>query len=192
VRLFVAADPSAGVRRAAALLALDLKRALERHDVFRGIRWVPEENLHLTVWFLGEVEESLSAQVLDALRSPLRTRAFRLEISGFGAFPPSGSPRVLWLGVTAGLRELAAAHAEVGSRLQPLGFAPEGRAYSAHLTVARTKSPLGPRERRLLRDTLHGAPAQPGACRVESLTVYRSRTAPKGAVYEPLLRVPLT
>ena len=141
---------------------------------------------------MAKCEESRAARVLDALGSPLRTPAFHLEVSGFGAFPPSGSPRVLWLGVTAGLRELAAAHAEIGSRLEPLGFAPEGRAYSAHLTVARIKTPFEARERRLLHDALHATSAEAGACRVESLTVYKSRTAPKGAVYEPLLRVPLS
>jgi len=144
------------------------------------------------VWFLGEVSEQRSITVLDALRPPMRSSSFDMRISGLGAFPPSGSPRVLWLGVTAGLQQLALAHEEVGSRLERWGFATETRPYSAHLTIARINSPLNASERGLLRDALETIDADAGSCRVEMLTVYRSRTSPKGAAYEPLLRVPLS
>lgn len=192
MRLFVAVEPSSDVRHAAALRANELRGALERHGISRELRWVPQDNLHLTIWFLGEVSEPRSVHVVEALRPALHIAPFELEIGGFGAFPPSGSPRVVWLGVTAGVRELASAHAEVGSRLEPWGFAPEGRAYSAHLTIARIKAPLAARARALLRDALQATPAEAGACRIESLTLYRSRTSPKGALYESLLRVPLS
>jgi RNA 2',3'-cyclic 3'-phosphodiesterase len=192
VRLFVAADPSREVRRAAALHAGELRHALEQNDFARGIRWVPEENLHLTVWFLGEVSEARSAAVLEALRPRLRTARFELTLSGFGAFPPSGSPRVLWLGVAAGSAELASAHDEVGERLGPWGFAPEGRSYAPHLTMARIKQPLAAADRAKLRHALQATAADPGTCCVEALTVYRSRTSAKGAVYEPVQRVPLS
>lgn len=192
MRLFVAADPSTDVRRAAALRAAELRRTVDGETFSRSIRWVPEQNLHLTVWFLGEVPEERSASVLEALHPPLQVPSFELRLSGFGAFPLSGSPRVLWLGVAAGLAELSSAHAEVGARLAPWGFAAEGRPYSAHLTIARIKSPLRAGERAVLRSALSTVEADPGTCRVDALTVYRSRTSAKGAVYQPLLRVPLS
>ena len=161
-------------------------------QVGHGLRWVPEENLHLTVWFLGEVSEARSTAVLDALKAPLASPAFTLHIAGLGAFPPSGPPRVLWMGVREGLPELSQAHDEVGARLAPWGFAPEGRAYSAHLTIARVKEPPPPLARAALRQLLKETAADAGRCRIEALTVFRSRTAPRGAVYEPLLRVPLS
>ena len=191
MRLFVAAEPSGAVRAAAAAAAGRLRQRLESLGAGHGLRWVPEENLHLTVWFLGEVSEPRCAAVLAALAAPLHVAPFDLHVSGYGAFPPSGPPRVLWLGVIAGVDELARAHDEVGQRLAPWGFPPEGRAYSAHLTIARVKEPPLGQARTALRQALHAADADAGRCRVEALTVFRSRTAPGGAVYEALQRVPL-
>lgn len=191
MRLFVAAEPSAAVRDAAASCVGRLRDRLERTGAAAGLKWVATENLHLTVWFLGEVSDARTEAVLDALRPPLQTAAFDLHIAGFGAFPPSGPPRVLWMGVTNGLTELSSAHDEVGERLQPWGFRPEGRAYSAHLTIARVKEAPHGAARAALRTALDAEDADAGMCRVDALTVFRSRTHPKGPVYEPLLRVPL-
>ena len=190
MRLFVAAEPSARVRSSAAACVRHLRERLDGARAAEGIRWVPDGNLHLTVWFLGEVSDARATAVLEAMRPPLELPAFDLHIAGFGAFPPSGPPRVLWMGVTRGLAALARAHDEVGARLQPWGFAPEGRAYSAHLTIARVKDPPHGAARAALRQAIaHQADA--GSCRISELTVFRSRTSPAGAAYERLLRVPL-
>jgi RNA 2',3'-cyclic 3'-phosphodiesterase len=191
VRLFVAAEPSEQLRASAATCIRRLGERLTAARAASGIRWVPPGNLHLTVWFLGEVSEPRASAVLDALRPPLDLEAFDLRLEGFGAFPPSGAPRVLWIGVTRGLEELAAAHDRIGMRLQPWGFPAEGRPYSAHLTIARVKDPPHGAARAALRQAIARQPADPGSCRISELTVFRSRTSPQGAVYEPLLRVPL-
>jgi 2'-5' RNA ligase len=192
MRLFVAAEPSEAVRAAAAAAAERLRDRLEAARANHGIRWIPLENLHLTVWFLGEVSDARSSAVLDALRPAMQSPAFDLHIGGFGAFPPSGPPRVLWIGVTRGIGDLARAHEEIGGRLQPWGFPPEGRAYSAHLTIARVKEPAHGAARAALRHALAHTPADAGECRIDALTVFRSRTGPRGSVYERLLRVPLS
>ena len=192
MRLFVAADPSPGVRRQAAAASRELRQAIASHAFARHLRWVPDGNLHLTVWFLGDVSEQRSVSVIEALRPPLQSPSFDLHISRLGAFPPSASPRVLWLGVPVGLAQLALVHDEVGTRLAPWGFQAEARAYSAHLTIARVKGPLTGSERAVLRGALVSVPADAGACRIDALTLYRSRTSSQGAVYEPLLRVPLS
>lgn len=192
MRLFVAAEPSDQVRSAAEASAQRLRDRLAITKAAGGIRWVPVTNMHLTVWFLGEVSDVRASAVLDALLPPLQTPAFDLHIAGFGAFPPSGPPRVLWMGVTRGLDDLARAHDEVGARLQPWGFPPEGRAYSAHLTIARVKEPPHGAARAAIRQAIAHEPADAGSCRIEALTVFRSRTSPHGAIYEPLLRVPLS
>jgi 2'-5' RNA ligase len=192
MRLFVAAEPSLSVRTVAEACAQRLRRRLELARAADGIRWVPVTNMHLTVWFLGEVSEARASAVLEALRPRLETPAFELRIEGFGAFPPSGPPRVLWMGVSRGLAELARTHDEVGARLQPWGFPPEGRAYSAHLTIARVKEAPHGAARAALRLAIAHEPADGGSCRIAELTVFRSRTSPKGALYEPLLRVPLS
>ncbi len=191
MRLFVAAEPSPSVRDAAARAVAELRAQLEAAGAGDGLRWVPPANLHLTVWFLGEVSDARAAAVLEVLGAPLHVEPFDLRLAGFGAFPPSGAPRVLWMGVADGVAQLARAHEEIGERLAPWGFPPEGRAYSAHLTIARVKDPAHGRARSAMRAVLERTRAEPGTCRIEALQVFRSRTAPSGAVYEPLLRVPL-
>jgi 2'-5' RNA ligase len=192
VRLFVAVEPSARVRSAAAAAADGLRAALDARRMSGSFRWVPEENLHLTIWFLGEVPDARAPAIIEALRPPMTEPAFDLRISGLGVFPPSGRSRVVWMDVTSGAEALARIHDEVGVRLLPLGFRPEGRRYAAHLTLARIKEPFPASARSALRSALERPGVDAGTCRIDSLTVFRSRTAPKGAVYEPLLRVPLS
>ena len=72
-------------------------------------------------------------------KEPLDARSFTLRIGGAGAFPQSGAPRAIWLGLVAGREGLVAVHDELRPRLLPLGFVPEKRPYSPHLTIARVK-----------------------------------------------------
>jgi RNA 2',3'-cyclic 3'-phosphodiesterase len=192
VRLFVAVDPSPEVKAAAASIAAVARAALDRRSGGHKIRWVTPENLHLTIWFLGEVSDQRAPLILESLSAHVAEPPFVLRLAGLGMFPPSGSPRVIWMGVAAGLEALARLHEAVGERLVPWGFKPEGRPYSAHLTLARIKEPVPPGVRAQLREWIHQVPAEAGSCSVHSLTVYRSRTSPSGASYEPLLRVPLS
>jgi 2'-5' RNA ligase len=102
-------------------------------------------------------------------------------------FPPHGDPRVFWIGVGAGGDSMIALYNELAARLKPLGFEPERRPYSAHLTIARVKAC----QSRKVRDVVRDLAADAGRCRVHAVTVFRSRLSPKGASYEPLLRVAL-
>jgi 2'-5' RNA ligase len=188
VRLFVGVELDERVKEAAAQIADSLRLDLgQRLDA----RWVPPANLHITLWFLGEVEQSRVEATVQAIDAPFHEPAFDLEISGLGAFPPSGSPRVLWLGVTSGGTPLARLHAELNQRLEPIGFVPERRAYSAHLTIARVKEMSRGVSYREVREILRSRTANAGRCRAGAVTVFRSRVSSKGAAYEALLRVPL-
>ena len=125
----------------------------------------------------------------EQLRAPLRVPAFELAVRGCGAFPRSGPPRVLWIGTAEGTTAMVAAHAALARRLAPLGYLPETRAYSPHVTLARVKEPG--RAARAVRQALADDPADCGRTIAGALTLFRSRLSPHGAVYEPLLRVPL-
>lgn len=190
MRLFVAAELSAPLRRSVAGCVSGVRERLARAGITAGLRWIPPANLHLTIWFLGELSEARGSAVLEALAPPLSMQAFDISLEGFGAFPPAGAPRVLWMGVSRGRNELARAHELVGTRLLPWGFPPEGRAYSAHLTIARVKEAHG-RARAAIRQAVTHETCAAGTCTVSELVVFRSRTESAGAVYEPLLRVPL-
>ncbi len=191
MRVFVGVELDDHVRDAAAEIGESLRRDLGRRV---NARWVPAANLHVTLWFLGEVQESRIESTLDALNAPFSETAFDLEVSGLGAFPPSGEPRVFWLGVTSGGDALRRINRELAARLQPLGFEAERRPYSAHLTIARVKEISRGLSYRDLRNmlTTRTRPAEAGNCRVEAVTVFRSRVSSKGAVYEGLQRVRLS
>ena len=75
-------------------------------------RWVPPENLHLTVRFIGYVDDGRAPALLENLTPPLDITPFDLELGGCGAFPSSGSPRALWIGLTPGMVESVKASAE--------------------------------------------------------------------------------
>jgi 2'-5' RNA ligase len=189
VRLFVAVELEAGVRAAAAAAGQDLRARLPREV---DARWISEERLHITLQFLGDVSDTDVTSVVAALRAPYATRAFSIEVARLGAFPPSGAPRVFWLGVGPGAPGLAALQEEVASRLAPLGYARERRPFSPHLTIARVKEAGGRTDHAAVRQVLAELPAHAGASLVTGVTLFHSRLSPKGASYEPVLRVPLS
>jgi 2'-5' RNA ligase len=188
LRLFIGVELDEAVRDSAAAIANSLRRQIG-HRV--DARWVPPSNLHITLWFIGNVTDDRSHEILGALDRPFTLPVFNVHIAGLGAFPSSGAPRVYWLGVRSGAEQLIGLHAGLAARLLPLGIEPERRAYSPHLTIARVKEVRGGKADADLRASLRGVVADAGTCRVAGVTVFRSHLSPKGATYEPLLRVPL-
>ncbi len=191
MRLFVGVELDDRVRAAAADLAERLRRRLQRSRIRVNARWIAPENLHVTLWFIGEVNDERGAEIARALEPAFATPSFDLHVKGCGAFPPSGPPRVFWLGLASGADSVRCVYDEVKDRLAPLGFEPEKRLYSPHLTIARIKD-IDRGAARRVRETLADVPADCGSCRVAAVTLFRSRLSPKGASYEPLLRVPLS
>lgn len=191
MRLFVGVELDEAVAAAAASAARALKERLAEVAPRFVARWVPPANLHITLWFIGEVPEPRGEAIVEALRPPLDMPAFRLVLRGCGAFPPSGAPRVLWIGAGAGAGAMRDLYARIGARLTPLGVAAEERPYSPHLTIARVKDP-GPVAARVLRQTIASIGADCGETAVTAATLFRSRLSPRGPAYEPLLRVPLS
>jgi 2'-5' RNA ligase len=191
VRLFVGVELDDTVKAAAGEAADRLRAHLSRKAPGLDARWVVPGNLHLTLWFIGDVDEGRGAAIRAALGPPFGVPPFTLAIGGAGAFPPTGSPRVIWFGVRAGRDGMAALYLHVRDRLAPLGFAPERRDYAPHLTLARVRD-LPRSSQAAFRQVLAQAPVDAGGCRVEAVTVFRSRLSPRGAAYEPVLRVPLS
>lgn len=192
MRIFLGLDLPDRLKQALADRAASLRGRFERVAPRAAVRWVEPSNLHITIWFLGEVAEARIPEVTTAIGERYPVAAFDLRFGGVGAFPSPGRPRVIWTGISKGAEELAGLHEEVRRRVEPLGFEPERREYSAHLTLGRVKD-LGRVDSRMLRAALlDPLPALEEAFRVESLTLFRSRLSPRGAQYERLLRVPLS
>jgi hypothetical protein len=98
-------------------------------------RWIPAANLHITLWFIGEVEDHRSEDLLRILNRPFDEPAFDIDVSGLGMFPPSGAPRVIWLGVRSGGESPARMPSELAVSLVVRLRAERRRIL--HLTIAR-------------------------------------------------------
>jgi RNA 2',3'-cyclic 3'-phosphodiesterase len=148
--------------------------------------WEQPEKLHLTLKFLGEVElPRVEALTRAAARAAEGLRPFELTVVGTGAFPPRGSPRVLWLGVEDPSGVLARLHARLEEECAREGFAPEQKAFRPHLTLARLRSREGgERLGALHRETPFG----PQTFTVSELAVVRSELLPGGARHTPISR----
>jgi 2'-5' RNA ligase len=191
MRLFIGIELPDDVKRAAASVADDMRGEIAREASRAVLRWVPPENLHITIWFIGEVDDDRASAIRAVMATPFAVPAFMLRIGGAGTFPPpSGDPRAVWLGLVEGRESLLPIHAEVTERLGTLGFAPEKRPYSPHLTIARVKD-IRHREAPAVRGATSRAPREIAACAIGAVTLFRSRTSPKGSQYEAVLRVPL-
>ena len=186
MRCFVAIDLPHDVRATLEGQCQRLRAVAPLADV----RWVRVAAMHLTLKFLGEVPEERLAGVRDALAATTAaTPAIALACAGLGMFPGPSRPRVVWAGVTDGLRELGLLSAAVERAVEPLGFAPERRPFRGHVTLARVRSSRGVRP---LARAVEVAGRLPfGSWSASQAVLYRSRLHPTGSVYEVLATLPL-
>jgi 2'-5' RNA ligase len=157
-------------------------------DASADVRWVSAETMHLTIQFLGEVRESEIPEIERGLRQALGALSpFEIEYRGLGVFPNQKRPRVVWVGLHgAGIATLAES-AEIV--LSPLGFPPEERELTPHITLGRVRSARGWEGfARLLKAN---ADRSFGVSLIDHVTLYRSQLRPDGAVYTPLVKFPL-
>lgn len=102
-----------------------------------GFRWVPREQIHLTLRFIGEVDEALEGRICESL-GQIVVEPFILPIQEVATFPVRGHPNVVFVGVARGHPRLFQLQHRVEQRLVQLGIEPERRAYRPHITLART------------------------------------------------------
>ncbi len=180
LRSFLAVDLAPHARAQAAQVMEEL-----RPGAPEGVRWVPEENLHLTLKFLGDVDPDRIPKLIAAASAKLeRVGGFELMLGGLGAFPNARRARVVWLGVQAGGPELARLARKLDAAAARIGVERERRPFRTHLTLGRLRQPAPL--------SLTGVPcpdAKPFF--VEEVVLYESRLSPIGARYVPLARLPL-
>ncbi|HQT65973.1 MAG: 2'-5' RNA ligase [Rhodospirillales bacterium 20-60-12] len=133
MRLFVALDLPWQVKTSLAQLAINLP----------GARWVPADNFHLTLRFIGQAT-SLQAEEIDLALANLRGRAFNFTLSGAGWFEKAGRASSLWVGVERN-DQLTRLQTKIETALQRVGIPPEKKRFSPHVTLARMDMPVSPR-----------------------------------------------
>lgn len=105
-----------------------------------GAKWERSDKLHVTMKFLGETDEGIAGRILREMdRCVAGLPPFELVVSGFGAFPSMGRPRILWIGCDAPGGALAALNLAIEERMAGLGFEREERAFHPHVTIARVR-----------------------------------------------------
>jgi 2'-5' RNA ligase len=180
-------------------LAIDLPntqyKILEEHlDRWKtakaDVRWIYPSNMHLTFKFLGEIQESSTENVIAVCKEVCCLhRVFSLFLNGTGIFPNLRRPRVLWIGIGGETDLLCKLQNSIEAAVEEKGFPREDRVFTPHLTVGRVRSPR--KLPRLLevfvKDKIITKPFT-----VEEVIAYKSQLTPRGPLYSPLARCPLT
>lgn len=179
MRLFIALDLPDDVRRE----LRDVQMRLSAHS--RAVRWSDPVGMHLTLHFLGETPERLVEPLLAGMRA-ITVPALRLSLDRLGCFPPTGSLRVVWVGLSGDLAGLEALFQSLASVIQSVGLPTDPRPFTPHITLARARPAATPAELRALRAALPAVVPQPLVWQSERPILFRSQLTPRGAIYTPL------
>ncbi len=178
IRAFVAIELCEEWRRALAAAQARLKPVVDAR-----MAWTRPEGIHLTLKFLGDVDDGKVQAIGDAMaRAAANVRPFTLALGEIGGFPDLERPRVIWVGLAGEVEALLGLQRAVEREIGPLGFPPEGRPFAAHLTLGRVKAGVARWDRRAVEQAaaraIEGAPQF-----VTCISLMQSELQPGGAVY---------
>jgi len=184
VRTFVAVNLDASLHKT-------LGDIIEKFASSRAnVKWVAPENVHATLKFLGNVDETLLPDVFAACEKAADGFGpIELDLKAVGCFPNMSRPRVVWLGIEKGGELLKKLQRQVENELERIGFPKEKRGFKAHLTIGRVKG--GDRISRLCQLLEEEKDIFIGSMRAEKISVMKSKTLPAGPVYTELKAIPL-
>jgi 2'-5' RNA ligase len=189
VRLFLAIKPTRPAEAQIARVLLKLQEVAG--PAAAALKWTPAANVHATLHFLGEVNPTRVSRLRELLGPPLEERPFDVTLGRAGVFPPTGSPRVIWLDIVAGADEVSRVQAELGRRLAKDGFAVDARPFTPHLTVARVRD----RDRaqaRNIRELLQRVEDTRITWHADRVTLFRSDLGGPVPRYEEVVELELT
>ncbi|MFC1621230.1 RNA 2',3'-cyclic phosphodiesterase [Candidatus Omnitrophota bacterium] len=154
------------------------------------VKWVNENQMHLTLKFLGNIKETRVQEISDTLESIANdTSVFNIHLSKIGAFPNIHKPRVIWIGIDKGAENLKNLAAQIENKLEKTDFTKEKREYKAHLTLGRVKSLKNiSRLTKLISKTNFKSESE---IQIQKLTLFQSTLTSKGAIYTPLKELAL-
>jgi 2'-5' RNA ligase len=188
IRVFIAVDLPPAIQESVEKQTAPLRRTLG-DDL---IRWVPAQNMHLTLKFIGNI----AASHLDFLKQMLTQsvnsqRQFDLQIGGIGSFPNLKRPRVLWVGIHAPA-DLTSLQKNVEAGAVRLGYEKEERGFSPHLTLGRVRQNVSAADLQRIRSALENTQiGRIGTATIEAVHLYKSDLHTDGSIYTKLLSVPL-
>lgn len=187
IRAFIAIDLPLYIQQQLGSVLEQLKR-----PETQAVRWVPAQNIHLTIKFLGDVSPANLEILKRILQNEVtRYRPFEIHVGGLGAFPSMRRPRVIWVGVDAPA-VLASLQRAIEIETIRLGYTAEERGFSPHLTLGRVAHNATPEEVRSVADTITTFKVGDlGTAVVDHVRLFRSDLQPGGAIYTPLFTTTL-
>ena len=182
MRTFIAIELTEEIRKTLEKLQEELKRS------GADVKWVTPKNIHLTLKFLGDLNEKRLPQIKEALEEVAKNNsAFPLRFSTLGAFPNMNSPRVIWAGIDQGDNETKAIAIELEEKIAKIGIPKEKREFSSHITLGRTRSDKNldklVKEIKRLENPWAGKNPE---CLIKTITLFQSSLFPLGPTYTAL------
>jgi len=180
VRCFIAISLPDEVKAGLKELQVQLKSG---HQT--SIKWVDPYSVHLTLKFLGGVDGDKISPITAAMAEAVKgVPPFSLKVEDLGAFPNLRRVQVVWVGVSGEVNKLAHLQQRLESNLEGLGFAPEKRRFTPHLTLARVRDRASADEREALGQIISGTKFEAaGSFPVEAVNLMKSQLTREGALY---------
>ncbi|MFH0791569.1 MAG: RNA 2',3'-cyclic phosphodiesterase [Candidatus Omnitrophota bacterium] len=180
MRAFIAIDLPQEVKNYLANLQTRLKTS------GADVKWVEPQNIHLTLKFLGEIDEKTLHKIISILEDiAIEKNSYPINLSSLGAFPKINCPRILWVGINKGEKETKEIAKKLEETIEKIGIPAEPKPFSCHITIGRTRSMLN-------RDKLiENLKIQDNNLKKENLefdvtkiSLFKSTLTPKGPIYE--------
>ena len=170
-----------------------VQRRLDRVVPSQSVRWTRPESVHLTLKFLGDTPTAQIPDISRALAAVARSNSvLRLSVGGLGCFPNHRNPRIVWTGVEESSGNLMALHSAIEGSLEPLGYLPEKRSFSAHLTLGRLRRGTARRDAARVGEVVKKTRLDPTTgIAAAHYSLIRSKLKPSGAEYITLEEFPL-
>jgi 2'-5' RNA ligase len=148
------------------------------------VKLVEPYNLHITLVFIGEVEDNKVKLIKEALKE-LNFSSFKIKLNGVGAFPSINRPKVIWIGISEGFQQLKEMRSHLVKSLKARGIKPEDdKEFIAHLTLGRVKGPSNLVN--LIKFVNENMNIEVGEVIVDKVKLFKSTLTPKGPIYEVL------
>lgn len=151
-----------------------------------NLKLVKPQNIHITMRFLGNISPSMVNSIHEEMEK-ISFASFDVEIKGLGVFPKLKYARVIWAGIRKGADELTNVFNQLEPLLRKLGFKPDSKGFSPHLTIARVKT--GKNKTELVQRIQELADYEFGIIRADCLKLKKSVLTPKGPIYSTLMEV---
>ncbi|HEY3311968.1 MAG TPA: RNA 2',3'-cyclic phosphodiesterase [Anaerolineales bacterium] len=182
LRAFIAIEIPTEIKKTISVQTANLQR-----EAGRAVRWVTSENTHLTLKFLGELSPANMELLTQALENECSLQVpFEISVRGVGCFPNSHRPRVIWVGLNSP-PDLERLQHRVEAAAARLGYAPEERPFSAHLTIGRVREQASQDEMKKIEAALAGLKiGELGRFTASTVTLFKSELQPSGPHYTPL------